>query len=451
MTDSIITTNILENFLISILSHSCGKGRIHKLLMPNIVAMESYAFQGGEDEMNETQILEKQARSGGMTPAQAAEFVKNCNQFRTLREKMERYAGEGDLRSRLLAGLSLYHPEMQTDSLDRKVRMWLNSQMDVNLDRKTVFELAFILNLTTEQTDSFLALMTDEGFRWRDPDEIVLVYALNHGMDYPAAQELRKEMGPIKMTADMAQNNDENLTNLVREEIMNLTTKQELKTYLFENSAKFGKCRNRAWLLFKEYMQRLKEPTIDSGMQILYGDKEDKEGKKDKGDKKDKEEYLEEKTLSTFSVLRVYLHQEMIPRGTKRNEILNDQRITRTQKAMLSSILAAWPDEASLRKIEKRSMSVGRKTMILLFIALDEDPLEDEEDFETSEEEKRRERFESRYRRLNLMLVSCGYRQLDARNPFDWLILYAISVDDLFDCDNTLDELLSEVFAGMRK
>ena len=89
--------------------------------------------------------------------------------------------------------------------------------------------------------------------------------------------------------------------------------------------------------------------------------------------------------------------------------------------------------------------------MILLFIALDEDPIEDEEDLETSKEEKARERFESRYRRLNLMLVSCGYRQLDARNPFDWMILYAISVDDLFDCDNRLDELLSEVFGGMSK
>lgn len=392
--------------------------------------------------MNATQILEKKASSGGMTPAQAAAFVKSCDQFRTFREKMERYAGEGDLRRRLLAGLSLYHPEMQTDSLDRKVRMWLNSQTDLNLDRKTVFELAFIFGLTTEQTDSFLALMTDEGFRWRDPDEIVTIFALNHGMNYPEAQKLREEIGPIEMMADKASDNDENLTNLVREEVMNLTTKQELKNYLLENSAKFGKCRNRAWLLFKEYMDRLKKPTIDSGMQILYSNKEDK---------KNKEKYLEEKTLSTFSVLKEYLHHEMIPRGTKRNEILHDKRITKAQKAMFANILAAWPDEASLCKIEKRSMSVGRKTMILLFIALDEDPIEDEDDFETSKEEKARERFESRYRRLNLMLVSCGYRQLDARNPFDWMILYAISVDDLFDCDNRLDELLSEVFGGMSK
>lgn len=389
--------------------------------------------------MNATQILEQKASSSGMTPAQAAEFIKSCDQFRTFREKMESYASEGDLRSRLLAGLSLYHPEIQKDSLDRKVRMWLNSQTVLALDRKTILELAFILHLTTEQADSFLALMTDEGFRWRDPDEIIIIFSLNHGMDYPEAEQLRKEIGPVAMTADAAQDPDENLTNLVREEVMGLTTKEELKHYLSENGAKFGKYRNRAWLLFKEYMDRLKKPDLDHGMQILYGDKENEE------------DCLEEKRLTTYSVLKSYLHQEMIPRGAQRNEMLNDKRITRVQKSMLSNILASWPDEASLRKIERRDISVGRKTMILLFIALDEDPIEDEDEFEIDEKEKVKERFESRYNRLNLMLSSCGYRQLDARNPFDWMILYAISVDDLFDCDNTLDALLSEVFAGMRK
>lgn len=74
---------------------------------------------------NATRILEMKASSAGMTPEQAAEFIRNCDQFRTFREKMERFASEGDLRSKLLAGLSMYHPDMQIASLDRKVRMWL--------------------------------------------------------------------------------------------------------------------------------------------------------------------------------------------------------------------------------------------------------------------------------------------------------------------------------------
>lgn len=385
---------------------------------------------------NATRILEMKASSAGMTPEQAAEFIRNCDQFRTFREKMERFASEGDLRSKLLAGLSMYHPDMQIASLDRKVHMWLNGQTDLSLDRKTIIELAFIFRLTTEQADSFLALMTDEGFRWRDPDEIISIFAMNHGMDYTEAEQLRQEIGIIETKADDASNNDENLTNLVRYEIMRLVTKEDLKVYLSENTDKFGKCRNRAWRLFMRYMDRLKSPILDDGIQMLIEDKH----------------LRAEKDMTTFSVLKSYLHREMIPQGAQRNEIINDKSINKVQKAILSGILSAWPDENSLRKIEKRSMSVNRKTMILLFIALDEDPIEEDDDeFEITEDELARERFESRYSRLNLMLTNCGYRQLDARNPFDWMILYTISVDELYDSDGVLDELLSEMFLGTQK
>ena len=56
------------------------------------------------ENVNTTRILEDKARSAGMSPKQAAEFVNSCDQFRTFREKLERYAGEGDLRSKLMAG-----------------------------------------------------------------------------------------------------------------------------------------------------------------------------------------------------------------------------------------------------------------------------------------------------------------------------------------------------------
>lgn len=184
------------------------------------------------------------------------------------------------------------------------------------------------------------------------------------------------------------------------------------------------------------YMDRLKSPILDDGIQMLIEDKH----------------LRAEKDMTTFSVLKSYLHREMIPQGAQRNEIINDKSINKVQKAILSGILSAWPDENSLRKIEKRSMSVNRKTMILLFIALDEDPIEEDDDeFEITEDELARERFESRYSRLNLMLTNCGYRQLDARNPFDWMILYTISVDELYDSDGVLDELLSEMFLGTQK
>ena len=54
--------------------------------------------------------------------------------------------------------------------------------------------------------------------------------------------------------------------------------------------------------------------------------------------------------------------------------------------------------------------------------------------------------FEDIYERLNDMLFFCGYCELDPRNPFDWVILYCIYVEDLFDIDPKIQQLLGEVF-----
>ena len=392
------------------------------------------------ENVNTTRILEDKARSAGMSPKQAAEFVNSCDQFRTFREKLERYAGEGDLRSKLMAGLRLYHPEAKSDSLDRKVRMWINGQVDLALDRKTIKEFAFIFEFTVEQADSFLALMTDEGFRWRDPEDIISVFALNCGMDYLDAERLRKQIGEVKANADGSESNDENLTDLVRDEIMCLTTEEQLKAYLAENGNKFGKCRNRAWHLFMTFMERLKEPVLDENVQQMI----------EKGHLKP------EKNKKTFAILKEYLHRELIPQGEKRASILNNKRLSKTQKAILKNILSAWPDENMLKNMENQKAPVSRKVLLMLFLALDEDPEEEmfrngEDDFEISPEELIRDRYESRYSRMNLMLGSCGFRLLDPRNPFDWLILYSISVEDLFYRDQQMENMLEELFPGIAK
>lgn len=386
--------------------------------------------------MSLTQILEEKAVSSGMSSAESAEFIRNCDQFRTMKDKMKRFSDEGDLRSRLLAGLSVCHPEMRQDSLERKVRSWLNSRPDMVLDRKTIMELAFILELTTAQADAFLTLMADEGFRWRDPDEIISVFAFNHRMDYAAAEQLRREIGTVKATADVSDSPDEYLTDVVRQEVMQLTSREELSQYLQENSAKFGKCRNRAWQLFSRYMERLKQPPLDPNLRRLT----------EHGHLKS------EAPMTTATILKTYLHSQLIPRGEKRDNILDSSRVNRDQRAVLSSILAAWPDENSLLKMARRQIPVGRKALILLFLSLDDDVEQDDDDFfDLTPEEKVRDLFESRRSRLNLMLGSCGYRLLDSRNPFDWMILYAISIADMFDSDNRLDELLTELFGGSQK
>ena len=85
------------------------------------------------------------------------------------------------------------------------------------------------------------------------------------------------------------------------------------------------------------------------------------------------------------------------------------------------------------------------KVLILLFLATDGDYAAYGYD-EDLEEYEKEELFEDVLERLDDMLFFCGYSSLDPRNPFDWLILYCIYVDDLFDIDPKMEAILSKLF-----
>ena len=96
----------------------------------------------------------------------------------------------------------------------------------------------------------------------------------------------------------------------------------------------------------------------------------------------------------------------------------------------------------SISRRKNRRADVTRKALILLFLATDGDYEENGYDYDLTAEEV----FEDIYERLNDMLFFCGYCELDPRNPFDWVILYCIYVEDLFDIDPKIQQLLGEVF-----
>ena len=87
-------------------------------------------------------------------------------------------------------------------------------------------------------------------------------------------------------------------------------------------------------------------------------------------------------------------------------------------------------------------MDVTRKVLILLFLVTDGDYQEEDEESEWSAEEV----FEDVIARLDDMLFFCGYSALDPRNPFDWLVIYCIYVEDLLDIDPKMQAVLNEVY-----
>ena len=119
--------------------------------------------------------LYNQAISNSLTIAEAVGFLEKESRIRTLREKLEKFSRGRDLRTILVRGLMQNHPDAKKDAVERRVRGWLNNPKNQTLRKNDAIELCFILGLSVEEADAFVALISEEGLHWRDPDEIVFI------------------------------------------------------------------------------------------------------------------------------------------------------------------------------------------------------------------------------------------------------------------------------------
>lgn len=368
-----------------------------------------------------TTIMLQKAMKGNLSVQEAAILLKEYANYRTLGEKLSRAAGSEHLQERLVEGLMQNDPDRDRDSVRRKVSGWLtNKHHNTFIKTETAIELCFILRLPLEEADALMASITDEGFHWRDPEQIPLLYCLCNGQyDYRAAIRLRDAI--LRDLPSAVNSGEELLTEQARQAVTTLGTEAELRDFMIRMNGKLGKLRQQAYRQFKTYMDLLEAPET-----TLYT--------------------AEEAEMTVRDILRVYLHQGMLPEKAGRKGSL--PAIAPAQQEILQSIVSNWPNETTLSKMASRQIDVTRKVLILLFLATDGNDESDEYDeYDAESEWSRDDLFEDRLRRMNTMLVSCGYRQIDARNPFDWMILYVISVDDIFETDSQMDEILKALFS----
>lgn len=357
------------------------------------------------------------------TVDQAAGLLLENGQFRTLGDILRFWAGADNPKKILVDGLAANHPTISRDSADKKVRNWLNGRTQT-VAKADAFELALILHLTLDQTDAFLKQVTGEGIHWRSTEDIVWSYGIFRGLDYNRIQELMiraKALGKQKKT--------------VQPDVMTAEIEQKLSPMLYwEEDAFlqglaslqpfFGDCHNTAYRLFRQYIEILESAEADDFM--------------DDGAK-----------MTTRYILENYLYRNQVPVAKRQNA-----KEQNAFNAIQRSIRANWPDEQTLSKMKSRELDVPRKVLIMLFLATDGGERETEEDWDDYDDDldyeeeilTRDEVFQSVYIRLNRMLRSCGFRELDPRSPFDWIVLFSICVDDLWDMEIRFREMLSRVF-----
>ncbi len=382
--------------------------------------------------------LYNQAISRSMTASEAIDFLEKEAKMRTLREKLERFSHGQELKSTLVQGLMQNHANQNKESVERRVRGWLNNPKNQTLRKKDAIELCFILKLSVEEADALVALISEEGLHWRNPDEIVYIFALKQGMDYSEAQKLNDEMaGILSGVAESGTPAEDSFTPLIRSEVTALRTREELIDYLTGAVSRLGRYHNNAYRLFMEMMNALENPLPDEGEENagLF----------------EKEELMREE-LTIRDILREYLYEKNVlyAKGLIQADKKKDKKSPRSGEERLvftviqEEVSRSWPDETTISKMKSRKADVTRKVLILLFLATEQEPEEDEEDadYALSKEEI----FETLYQCLNDLLLQCGFMPLDPRSPFDWLILYCICAVDMFDMNIRMKTVFKEMF-----
>lgn len=375
-------------------------------MMENMTQTSAYMFEN--------------ATSGRLTVREAANWLNREAQLRSLRDKLERFAGGRELRPLLVEGLAANHPEQVRESIERKVRGWLNNT-GRTIRKKDAIEICFILGLSVEEADNFLAMVSEESFHWRDPEEIVYIYALDHGMDYPSARELDEKMqGKLKKRRkEGTVIAEDSFTAVIRKEIEHLKTVEELEDYLLQAQGRLGSFHNSAYQLFMGFWELLEEAAIEDGLP-------------------------DSKSFTAKYIVQKYLNKRFIPRFQKPGGDAEKENGEIVYSAVQRGIWQSWPEEVAISRMRNREADVTRKVLILLFLVTDGG--ESEFVDESMEEQSREEIFESMYMRMNAMLKHCGFAALDPRVPFDWIILYCMCVQDIFNIDRKMKLFLREVF-----
>ncbi len=366
-----------------------------------------------------TRLMYDIATSQSLTLAQAVEQLKRDAHLRTIGETLARYAhipadNTGAVLDFFLERLLSNSPSgTKRDTIRRKIQMWLNGDIQ-SISKQGAIQLSFALGLSPEDAGQFLHRTCGEGFHWRDPEELVFLFALREKMTYPEALALRDDLAEKKLLSPKNKD-DSSLTGLVRQNAEHIASASELEEYLRQSQEQLGSFHNTAFSLFREYLNILCAPEIND---LLYPDKK----------------------ISVREVTAAYLHEALIPRFKK---AVKGTAETQVLSALQRDIQQNWPDEVALSRMLHRKTDVTRKTLVLLFLATDGAVPCDGPDGDLLEED---EDFESRYARLNATLCDCGFAPLDSRSPFDWMIIYCMCIEEAMFIDSQIEAFLSAIF-----
>lgn len=396
----------------------------------------------------------------------ATRVLLEYRQYRTFGDTLRAFANNSEPKRMLVDALLLWNPSDKRDSVDRKVRNWLSGKTQ-SIDKHTAFILCRILELSLEKANEFLKLSTGEGIHWRQASDIVWSYAIVHQLSPESTLALLEKAQALEADPDKTAPASPNAyTASVYEKLQNVLYQSEddLLAFLKAEQANLGALHNTAYEQFMRSLTLLEQGFADADVENLFREMTQQEKRQKEADARSRREtackeagaphspltisdldgdteLFRPESLSSRDILETYLYRSLVPVSDRAARKNSDP-----YAAIRRSIRQSWPDAFTLSRMKNRQIDVSRKVLILLFLATDGsgtafEGMDEDEALYTEDD-----LFQDVYTRLNLMLTSCGFLQLDPRSAFDWMVLYCISAGDLWASDERLQSILQQMF-----
>lgn len=344
-----------------------------------------------------------------MTPDEAARYLREQPEVtRSFGETMRAMCPDVDVVSTLHAFYLELDPSLKPRSLTKRLQNWM-ADRNPPTSREEIFRCGFALRLSEQQVDYLLSITDGYGIQYRNGREVVLTWFLRNDMSYQEACAFLDACPPYEAHESFEEWGEAGsyATRAVRTSFGKAQTVEDLRACYERNLPLLGTQHVRAYHYFENYLERLIQPAT---FRVLP----------------------QERRYSIKTVMDTYLELKM-PYTRSRAMLSPVQRLIKQN----------WPNETAIKDIRVHNADVPRKLLMLLYVVTENEGFDEPRLFE--ELDTFDDRVRDHWLILNAILDDCGMAQLDVRNAFDWLVLYALGAQG----DETMADRMEAVIQGL--
>jgi hypothetical protein len=279
---------------------------------------------------------------------------------------------------------------------------WLKPGKVKSINRNSAIRIAFALQMTYEKAEKFLKKCWHDGFYMRDVRDVIYVHGLQNGWNYEMAAEMAEGFSYLDRGNPDPEGSGSvqgKVTEYLSAQVSSAHTQEELAEIIRENEQFFGSFHRKAYNRFMELWDQLKQEW-DELADIDY-----------ENDKLRGQAYTRD-VIPMEELCRVIVKgiPEMRERGP--NTII---------RRLITDHI---PGRTGIDEITKKSkrdgkiIEVDRKLLMLAWLASKEGFIEKYKKSGNAEVD-----FKEHMLVLNDLLKTHGMPELDARHPFDWIVM----------------------------